>query len=441
MQLLQKGNKMETGKVRAQSININPGSILALGTSLCVSLCLAHAGQFDLLIKGGHVIDPKNQINAIMDVAIADGKIAQVAADIPSDQANTVVDARGLYVVPGLVDIHTHVFSGTDPDADYSNSYGSVPPDGFTFRAGVTTVVDAGGAGWRNFRQFKEQTVDHSKTRVLAFLNIVGSGMRGGPVEQNLADMDPKLTAMCIKQNSKILVGVKVAHYEGPEWDPVDRGVEAGHLANVPVMVDFGEFVPQRPFKDLVLVHLRPGDMYTHTYYGEVPLLDEQGRVRSYFFEAQKRGVIFDTGHGGASFPFRHAVPALTQGFAPNSISTDLHVDSMNAGMKDMLNVVSKFLNLRMPLQDAILRSTWNPAQEIRRPDLGHLSVGARADVAILNLRQGHFGFIDAEGGKLLGTQKLECELTIHDGQVMWDLNGISKPDWPKVPAKWKPVQ
>ena len=432
---------MNTGRAGRRSMGPSLGLTMALGAGLCISICLAQPGQFDLLIRGGHVIDPKNRIDAVMDVAIADGKIAQVARDIPSDQAKTVVNAQGLYVVPGLVDIHTHVFFGTEHGADYSNSYGRVPPEGFTVRAGVTTVVDAGGAGWRDFHQFKAQTVDHSKTRVLAFLNIVGSGMRGGPVEQNLNDMDPKLTAMCIKQNRGILVGVKVAHYEGPEWDPVDRGVEAGRLADVPVMVDFGEFVPGRPFKDLVLVHLRPGDMYTHTYYGEVPLLDELGKVRPYFFEAQKRGVIFDTGHGGASFPFRHAVPALAQGFVPNSISTDLHVDSMNAGMKDMLNVMSKFLNLRMSLQDVILRSTWNPAQEIKRPDLGHLTVGAAADVSVLNLRQGHFGFIDAEGGKLQGTQKLECELTIHDGKVMWDLNGISKPDWPKVPPKWMPVR
>ncbi len=416
-------------------------NVLSIGVLICLWVApgLTRAGQYDLLIKGGHVIDPKNQVNAVMDVAIAGGKILRVAPDIAASQAAVAVDARGLYVAPGFVDIHTHVFWGTEPGADYSNSYGSLPPDGFTFRAGVTTVVDAGGAGWRNFRQFKQQTVDHAKTRVLAFLNIVGSGMKGGPIEQNLSDMDPKLTAMCIKQDPGVLVGVKVAHYEGPEWDPVDRAVEAGRLADVPVMVDFGEFVPARPFRDLVLVHLRPGDIYTHAYFGQVPLLDARGRVQPFFFEARERGVIFDAGHGGASFPFRHAVPAMAQGFAPDSISTDLHIDSMNAGMKDMLNVISKLLNLGMPLQDAILRSTWNPAREIKRPDLGHLSVGAAADLVVLNLRQGRFGFVDAEGGRLMGTKKLECELTIHDGHVVWDLNGISMPDWQKVPPKWIP--
>ena len=404
--------------------------VVVLGLYLCALPALAKAQQFDLLIKGGHVIDPMNQIDSIMDVAIADRKIARVAANIAATQAKTVVSANGLLVIPGLVDIHTHVFYGTKPDAAYSNGFRSVPPDGFTFRAGVTTVVDAGGAGWRNFPQFKDQVIDRSTTRVLAFLNIVGSGMKGGPVEQNLADMDPKLTAMRILQFPEIIVGIKTAHYRGPEWDPVDRAVEAGRLADVPVMVDFGQFVPERPFQELVLEHLRPGDIYTHTYLGRVPMLDKQGKVRSYLFEAQKRGVIFDVGHGAGSFLFRQAVPAVAQGFVPNSISTDLHTGSMNAGMKNMLNIMSKFLNMGMSIQEVISRATWNPAQFIKQTDLGHLSVGAVADVAVLNLRQGNFGFLDVGGGKMSGTQKLQCELTICQGQVVWDLNGISRPEY-----------
>ena len=403
---------------------------VVLGLYFCALPARSQAQQFDLLIKGGHVIDPRNQIDSIMDVAIAKGQIAQVAANIPAAQAKTVVQATGLLVTPGLVDIHTHVFYGTEPDAAYSNSFRSVPPDGFTFRAGVTTVVDAGGSGWRNFHQFKEQVIDQSRTRVLALLNIVGSGMKGGPVEQNLADMDPKLTAMRIMQFPKIIVGIKTAHYAGPEWDPVDRAVEAGRLADVPVMVDFGQFVPERPFQELVLKHLRPGDIYTHTYLGRVPMLDEQGKVRSYLFQAKKRGVIFDVGHGAGSFLFRQAVPAVAQGFVPNSISTDLHTGSMNGGMQSMLNVMSKFLNMGMSIQDVILRSTWNPAKFIKQNDLGHLSVGAVADVSVLNPRQGNLGFVDVGGGRMPGTQKLECELTIREGQVVWDLNGISRPEY-----------
>ncbi|PYV41814.1 MAG: amidohydrolase/deacetylase family metallohydrolase [Acidobacteria bacterium] len=409
-------------------------------TSLhCLSAFPVQAQQYDLVIKGGHVIDPKNQINAMMDVAIAEGKIARVTTEIPSVQAKQVVSATGLYVTPGLLDIHTHVFYGTQLDSDYSGGYSSLPPDGFTFRSGVTTVVDAGGSGWRNFLEFKDQVIDRVKTRVLALLNIVGSGMRGGPIEQNLGDMDPKLTAMRIREYREIVVGVKTAHYEGPEWDPVDRAVEAGKLANVPIMVDFGHFVPERPFQELVLKHLRPGDIYTHMYLyrlpnHKLPMFDAEGKLLPYLWEARKRGVIFDVGHGGGSFLFRQAIPAMKQGFPPDSISTDLHVGSMNAGMKDMLNVMSKFLNMDMPLPDVILRSTWNPAKEIKRPDLGNLSVGSAADLVVLSMRKGQFGFIDVDGGKMMGSQKLECELTVREGKVVWDLNGISHPEWEKMP-------
>ena len=398
----------------------------------------AQAQQFDLLIKGGRVIDPRNQIDSVLDVAIAGGKIARVAADIAADQARQVVDAGGLIVAPGLIDIHVHAFFGTDPDGSYGGGLNSLPPDGFTLRSGVTTAVDVGSSGWRNFRELKERVIDHSKTRLLAFLNIVGSGMRGDPAEQSLADMDPKLTAMRVRQFPQTLVGVKVAHYRGPEWDPVDRAVQAGRLANVPVMVDFGGVVPELPLKDLLLEHLRPSDILTHTYAqvrGRIPIVDEQGNVRPYVLEARKRGIIFDVGHGGGSFVFRQAVPAMKQGFTPDSISTDLHRGSMNAGMKDMLNVMSKFLNMGMALPDVILRSTWNPAREIKRTELGHLSAGAPADVAVLRLRQGDFGFVDVAGGKMPGNSKLECELTLREGQVVWDLNGISHREWEKQPV------
>jgi len=416
--------------------------IICFGTAagFClVGLGLAQAQQFDLVLKGGRLIDPRNRIDSVMDIAISGGKIARVAQDIPAGQGKQVVDVARLIVSPGLIDIHVHVFYGVEPDGAYSSGPNGLPPDGFTLRSGVTTAVDVGSSGWKNFRELKERVIDNSRTRILAFLNIVGSGMKGDPVEQNLADMDAKLTAMRVKQFPQILVGVKVAHYRGPEWDPVDRAVEAGRLANVPVMVDFGGVIPELPLKDLLLVHLRPGDILTHTYghtTGRIPIVDEQGNVRPYVFEARKRGIIFDVGHGGGSFLFRQAIPAMKQGFAPDSVSTDLHRGSMNAGMKDMTNVMSKFLNMGMPLEDVILRSTWNPAQEIKRTELGHLSVGATADIAVLRLREGNFGFVDVGGGKMPGNKKIECELTLREGRVVWDLNGISRPDWDKMPAK-----
>ena len=392
------------------------------------------AQEIDLLLKGGHVIDPKNKIDSKMDVAIVNGKIAQVAADIFVKNAKNVIDVTGLYVTPGLIDMHVHVFQGTETDAYIANGLTSLPPDGFTFRAGVTTVVDAGSSGWRNFRLFKKQTIDRSKTRVLALLNIVGNGMVGRFEEQDVMDMNPAQTAHMIKRLfPDILIGIKAAHYWG-DFTQVDRAVEAGNLANVPVMVDFGEHNPPLSVEDLFMKHLRPGDMFTHTFsYGPAnreTIVDENGKVKPFVFEAQKRGIIFDVGHGGGAFSWRQVVPAMQQGFRPNVISTDLHADSMNGGMKDLTNVMSKFLKMDMSLQDVVLRTTWNPANVIRRKDLGHLSVGADADVTVLNLRKGDFGFIDVRKTKLKGTQKLEAELTIRAGEIVWDLNGISTPLW-----------
>lgn len=393
-----------------------------------------NAQEIDILLKGGHVIDPKNKIDAQMDIAITGGKIFRVSLNIPEKNAKKVIDVRGLYVTPGLIDMHVHVFNGTEPDAYIANGFTSLLPDGFTFRAGVTTVVDAGSSGWRNFRLLRKQTIDRSQTRVLALLNIVGTGMTGRFEEQDVTDMNPVQTAHMIKRLfPEIIVGIKAAHYWG-DFTQVDRAVEAGKLANVPVMVDFGEHDPPLSIEDLFMKHLRPGDIFTHTFsYGPAnrqTVVDENGKVKPFIYEAQKRGIIFDVGHGGGAFSWRQAIPSMQQGFRPDVISTDLHAESMNSGMKDLSNLMSKFLNMGMSFQDVILRTTWNPANVIKRPDLGHLSEGAEADIAVFNLRKGDFGFIDIRKTKIKGTQKLETELTIRAGKIVWDLNGLSVPMW-----------
>lgn len=409
--------------------------LLFLLSLLCLSsLPEVLAQEYDLLLKGGHVIDPKNNLDGLRDVAIADGKIAAVAANIPANRAKKVVDVSGLYVTPGLIDMHVHVFMGNEPGAYIADGGTSVMPDGFTFRSGVTTVVDAGSSGWRNFRLFKEQTIDKAQTRVLALLNIVGTGMKGRFEEQDVVDMNPVMTAHMInKLYPDILVGIKSAHYWG-DFTQVDKAVAAGNLAGVPVMVDFGEHDPPLSIESLFMEHLRPGDMFTHTFsYGPTQretIVDESDKVKPFVFEAQKRGIVFDVGHGGGAFSWRQAVPAFQQGFYPNVISTDLHTQSMNAGMKDLSNVLSKFMAMGMSLQDAIARATWAPAQVISRPELGHLSVGTEADVAVFGLRKGDFGFVDVRRNRLAGTQKLETELTLRAGKVVWDLNGISMAPW-----------
>ena len=302
----------------------------------------------------------------------------------------------------------------------------------------MTTVVDAGCAGWRNFEDFKLRVIDRSKTRVLAMLNIVGHGMRGGTFEQDLSDMEARATADMAFRHKGLIVGVKTAHYSGPEWTPVDRAVEAATIAGIPVMVDFGSNRAERPLSELVTKKLRPGDIYTHLYSGLRNEQLESGEVNPALWEARRRGVIFDVGHGGGSFLWRIAVPAVKAGFLPDSISTDLHIGSMNAGMKDMVNVMDKFLALGLSLEDVVLRSTWNPAKQIRREELGHLSVGAPADIAVLRVENGSFGFVDMYGARMKGTRKLAAELTVRDGKVVYDLNGITRPEWQTLPRDYR---
>lgn len=378
------------------------------------------AQQVNTLLKGGHVIDPRNGIDAQMDVAIADGRILQVAPNIPTQGAERVIDVTGLYVTPGILDMHCHLASGAGGD-------------GFTFRAGVTTCVDAGSYGWRNFQLAEEQITD-LRTRWFVFLAITGG--KGSPegghgsqlLVQDYSDYNPVMTAAKIRQNRDLIVGIKV--WKSPDFWGIEQAVEAGRLADVPVMIDFGENTPPLSLEHLLIDIFRPGDIYTHAYAyhprTRESIVDENFRVKPYVWAARERGIIFDVGHGGGAFGFPAAIPAMQQGFFPDVISTDLHASSMNGGAKDMANVMSKFLNMGMPLQKVIEASTWKPAQVIKREELGHLSVGAVADVAVFNLREGDFGFLDVRDILIKGTQLLEAELTLREGQIEWDRNGLA---------------
>ena len=390
--------------------------------------------RYELLLKKGHVLDPGSGIDGVMDVAIADGKIARVAANIPATEARKVIDAEGLYVTPGLIDLHAHVFG-------YS---GSLRPDDSALPAGTTTIVDAGGAGWRTFDEMLERVIRPSKTRVLSLINIVGYGMVGSSFEDNTADMDSEKTAAKILERRTYIVGIKTAHFGGYGWTAIDRAIGAGNLAKVPVMVDDKILtLTGRTSKEKLLSKLRPGDMHTHVFNDrQLEVVDRfSGKVQPYMLEARARGVLFDLGHGGGSFLWPVATKATAAGFYPDTISTDLHSSSIMMAESDMPNCISKMLNLGMPLKDAILRSTASPAKAIGRyPEIGTLSEGRVADIAVFRHKTGVFAFKDAWQHKNLATQKLECVLTIRAGEEVFDLEGRGYPEWDKA-GKYEVIQ
>ena len=382
------------------------------------------AQQYDLLLKGGHVIDPGNRIDAKMDLAISGDRIATVEPDIPATRARKTVDVSGLYVVPGLVDLHSHVFGYV----------GSLFPDDIALAAGTTTVVDAGGSGWRTFDDFRRTVIARAKVRVLVWINIVGAGMVGPAAENNTEDMDSAKTADTIVRNRDVIVGIKTAHFGLPGWTAIDRAVEAGRLAHVPVMVDDHIFTNSgRTTREKLLDHLRPGDIHTHMYNDrQIELLNRfTGKVQPYMLEARRRGVLFDLGHGAGSFLWPVASAAMTQQFFPDTISTDMHAASILIQQPDMPNCMSKLMLLGMSFSEALLRATVNPAKAISRyPELGTLGAGHTADVALLEMENGVFAFKDAWGVKRLGTQRLECLLTIRQGKLVYNRDGRGAPEW-----------
>jgi dihydroorotase len=397
---------------------------------------------YDLLLRGGHVIDPANGRDGVMDVAVAGGRVARVAPHV-AGEAKRTVDVSGLYVTPGLIDIHVHVYPHW---GDYGPKWqASVIPDAHSFRAGVTTFVDAGTSGADHFEDFKAKFVDPSRTRVLAFVNITHAGM--GDDEQDPAQFDARRAAEVVRAFPEVAVGIKTAHYWTRQpwdevhvpWASVDRAVEAGELAGAPVMVDFWPRPPERPYADLILKHMRPGDIHTHVFAQQFEIVDGDRVVRDYMWQARERGVLFDLGHGGGSFWFRNAVPALRQGWSPDSISTDLHMGSVNAAVLNTLHTASKMLAMGMPLAEVVYRSTVTPARAIRRPELGTLSEGAEADVAVLRHLDGPFSYIDCGRARLDGRGKLECVMTLRAGQIVWDPTGRSMPLWEQAPeAYWR---
>jgi dihydroorotase len=426
---------MSSRMVRSTSPRAKPkGRVLSANAST--------RNPVDLVLAGGHVIDPANGISKLADVAIVDGRIVAVAPDLKIAGAKRV-DVTGLMVTPGIIDVHTHLY----PLEPMQDSYvQGMHADAHLLASGVTTAVDAGTVGWRDFATFKEHCIDHSVVRILAFLNIASRGMLHAASEQCPAELDPRLAAAVAGAYPDLVVGIKSAHYwtakpwdvEHAPWTSVDRAVDAGALCGKPVMVDFWPRPPERPYPDLLLQKLRPGDIHTHVFAQQFPIVAPDGKISAFLFEARERGIRFDLGHGAGSFWFRNAVPAMEQGFPPDTISTDFHMANVNGPVFSMLHTMSKYLAIGMPLRDVIMRSTVAPARLVGRPELGTLSVGCEADVAVFRQVKGRFGYTDCGHARLNGTRNLECALTVRAGKVVYDPAGLTMPPWRDAPpAYW----
>jgi dihydroorotase len=396
--------------------------------------------KLEILLKGGHVIDPANDIDTICDVGILDGRIARVEENIPITDADRVVDVGNLVVTPGMLDIHVHAYHTRAHGPGMF--VGNLNADAHFLKEGVTTCVDTGTSGAEEFEHFRKTVIETSKTRILGFVNIAAPGM--GDPEQVVANLNPQKAAETAATHDDVCVGIKTAHYwttepfddEHRPWASVDATVEAGELCKMPVMVDFWPRPPERSYPDLLLKHLRPGDIHTHVFARQFPIIDEQGEVYDYMREARKKGIHFDLGHGAASFWYRAAMPAIADRFPPDSISTDLHMGNINGHVHSMLDTMSKCLAMGMSLQEVIYRSTVTPARAIHRPQLGSLTPGSEADVAILGVLEGNFYYRDCGWACIEAQHRLECAITLRAGEVVWDRHGMTCPHLQEIPEE-----
>lgn len=398
--------------------------------------------RYDLILKGGHVIDPASGLSAVADVAVKDKKIALVAADIAADEGKKVIDVSDCIVIPGLVDMHCHLYPSFPVAED---GLACIHPEAHLFQCGVTTAVDAGTCGVRDFLYFKERIIDRTKVRILAMINIADGGMVNLESEQRLSEFRPKAVAGMAESCRDVVVAIKTAHYwvgkpftaEHPAWASVDATLEAARLCGLPAMFDFQPTLPERSYQQLVLEKLQAGDIHTHMYAQQFPVIDENGKVSDFLFRARERGVLFDLGHGAGSFWLRNAVPAYEQGFGPDTLSTDLYFDNVAGPVYGLTHIMSKYLNIGMPLEEIIYRTTQRPAQVIGHPELGTLKEGSCADITVLKCEKGRFGFADAGRARMTGDRVLRAEMTVRDGEIVYDINARALCDWHDAPEEY----
>jgi len=388
------------------------------GTSLRAA-ARSQQKRYDLLIRGGRVIDPSQDLSAPRDIAIHGHTIAKVATDIPEADALHVLDVSGSIVTPGLIDVHVHVYDGVAPLG--------IPPDPNCVAKGVTTVLDAGSAGAHTFPGFRKYVIDVSQTRVRALLNIsvVGQStlspdnLHGELLNLNYANV--KLAVRTIEQHRDVILGIKVRLTRNIAGENDLRALhlarEAAEAVKLPVMVHSGG--TYTPLKDLLPV-LRAGDVITHCFHGRSGgILDERGRVLPEVLTAVGRGVHLDVGHGAGSFSFDVAERAIKQGLLPGTISSDLHQFNIHGPVFDLATTLSKFLHLGLTLEQVIARATTHPAKTFGfAAGLGTLREGAEADVSVFSLQEGDFSFADSMGHRRVGHRKLSPVATVKSGRL-----------------------
>jgi dihydroorotase len=369
---------------------------------------------YDLVIHGGTVIDPASGLHERRDIAVSDGRIAAVEPHVGLAETADAIDATGRLVVPGLVDLHVHVYWGV---ADLS-----IEPGPNDLARGATTIVDAGSAGANTYPGFQEYVIDPFAGRILAFVNISVMGQIDPFLGEyhDLRYLIAERAADCVRGDRDRVVGIKVRLSEeltGPAnaIPALERAIEAGSAADVPVMVHIGDSTATT---DEIMSRLRPGDIVTHAFTDRRNgIFDDAGRVHPSAIEARRRGVLFDIGHGAGSFAFRRAEAALAEGFAPDTISSDLHRLNVDGPVHDLVTTLSKFLHLGLGLDEVIAMATTVPAVAVgREGQVGTLAIGAVADVAVLALEEGRFPFTDVIGTTVEGRQRLEPVATIRAG-------------------------
>ena len=399
----------------------------------------------EIILKGGIILDPSQNIHEKSNIRILNGKIVEIGKDLPANKESKVISVDGCYVTPGLIDMHCHIYPSFPLEQD---GLPTIHPEAHMFQSGVTTAVDAGTCGSRDFIRFKEQVIDKSRLRILAFVNIASGGMVNLGTEQDIHEFHPEIAAAMAKTFDSVVAGIKTAHYwvgipfdEGhPPWESVDKALEAGNLCGKPVMADFQPNLPKRTYEDLILKKLRPGDIHTHVFAQQFPILDSEGKVNASLIDARKKGVLFDLGHGAGSFWFRNAIPAYQQGLYPDVISTDLYMDNVAGPVINLLHVMSKYLSMGMPVKEVVYRTTKRPAEVIGHKELGDLRIGGCADVAVLRIEEGKFGYGDSGRTRMNGNRRFECVMTIRNGEIVYDPNALSMPEWETAPkAYWTP--